>query len=116
MSSAPALPAVCPNSKRLPTPISRNAPTAFTFRASATTPSSAKHPRFIRGYGFQGGADSDFNLNAEGYGTTFKKAVKEGVYGINLGAFGESLARWDNFIEIDPVSKTPGAFPLCAST
>jgi len=75
------------------------------------TPSSAKHPRFIRGYGFQGGADSDFNLNAEGYGTTFKKAVKEGVYGINLGGFGESLARWDNFIEIDPSLKDAWGIP-----
>src|SRR5258706_14899952 len=75
------------------------------------TPSSKKHPRFIRGYGFQGGADADFNFNAEGYGTSFKKTVKEGVYDINLGAFGESLARWDNFIEIDPTLKDDWGIP-----
>src|SRR5215467_13039430 len=33
------------------------------------TPTSKKHPRFIRGYGYQGGADMDFNFGAEGYGT-----------------------------------------------
>jgi len=66
------------------------------------TPSGKKDVRFIRGYGYQGGADVDFNLSAEGYGASYKNAVKEGVYGISMGAFGESLARWDNFIEIDP--------------
>src|SRR5205807_2003217 len=65
------------------------------------TPSSNKHSRFIRGYGFQGGAGPEFNMSAEGYGASFKKAVKAGIYGIGLGAFGESLARWDNYCEID---------------
>ena len=65
------------------------------------TPSSKQPSKFIRGYGFQGGASATFNFNAEGYGTTFKKAVREGIHGISLGAFGESLARWDNFCEID---------------
>src|SRR5580704_16870956 len=65
------------------------------------TPSSTKETRFIRGYGFQGGAGAEFNFSAEGYGTSFKKSVKEGVYEISLGAFGESLPRWDNYCEID---------------
>ena len=43
----------------------------------------------------------DFNFAAEGYGTTFKNAVKEGAYQVSLGGFGESLARWDNYVEID---------------
>jgi len=75
------------------------------------TPSSGKHSRFIRGYGFQGGAGADFNFAAEGYGASFKKAVKEGVYGISLGAFGESLARWDNYCEIDPHLKDAWGIP-----
>ena len=74
-------------------------------------PSSKKDPRFIRGYGYQGGADVDFNFRAEGYGASYKKTVKEGVYGISLGAFGESLARWDNFIEIDTNLKDAWGIP-----
>jgi choline dehydrogenase-like flavoprotein len=75
------------------------------------TPTSGKHPRFIRGYGFQGGADVDFNFSAEGYGASFKKSVKEGIYGISLGAFGESLARWENYCDIDPNLKDAWGIP-----
>jgi choline dehydrogenase-like flavoprotein len=75
------------------------------------TPSSKTKSKFLRGYGFQGGAGPEFNFNAEGYGTTFKKAVKEGVHGISLGAFGESLARWDNFCEIDRDLKDAWGIP-----
>ena len=57
-----------------------------------------QHPGFIRGYGFQGGAESEFNFEAPGYGAEFKQAVKTGSYGISLGAFGESLARNDNYV------------------
>lgn len=57
---------------------------------------------FIRGYGFQGGAVPAFYFDAAGFGVDYKRAVKQGVYGINLGAFGESLARNENFVSIDP--------------
>ncbi|HSC44952.1 MAG TPA: GMC family oxidoreductase [Candidatus Acidoferrum sp.] len=70
-----------------------------------------KDSRFLRGYGFQGGADAEFNFQAEGYGASFKKAVKDGSYGIRLGGFGESLARWDNFIEIDQNLKDAWGIP-----
>jgi choline dehydrogenase-like flavoprotein len=75
------------------------------------TPSTPKHSRFIRGYGYQGGAGPEFNFSAEGYGATLKKAVKEGVYHAGLGAFGESLARWDNFLEIDKDLKDAWGIP-----
>ena len=75
------------------------------------TPTSGKHPRFIRGYGFQGGAGPDFNFSAEGYGASFKKSVKEGGYHAGLGAFGESLARWDNYCEIDHDLKDAWGIP-----
>ena len=75
------------------------------------TPRSKKDSRFIRGYGYQGGADIDFNFRAEGYGASYKEAVTEGIYGISLGAFGESLARWDNFIEIDGNLKDAWGIP-----
>jgi choline dehydrogenase-like flavoprotein len=75
------------------------------------TLSGGKHSRFLRGYGFQGGADAEFNFNAEGYGTSLKTAVKQGVYAISLGAFGESLARWDNYCEIDRDLKDAWGIP-----
>jgi choline dehydrogenase-like flavoprotein len=37
--------------------------------------------------------------------------VKDGLYGISLGAFGESLARWDNYIEIDRELKDAWGIP-----
>jgi choline dehydrogenase-like flavoprotein len=75
------------------------------------TPSSKKHSQFIRGYGYQGEGGPEFNFAAEGYGASFKGAVKEGAYGIGLGAFGESLARWDNYIEIDSNLKDAWGIP-----
>ena len=66
---------------------------------------------FIRGYGFQGGAVPGFHFTSPGFGADFKRAVKEGVYGINLGTFGESLARDDNFVSIDPNLKDAWGIP-----
>ncbi len=60
-----------------------------------------RHPRFIRGYGYQGGSGAGFHYNAPGFGPAYKEAVKAGVATVSLGAFGESLARFDNFVEID---------------
>jgi choline dehydrogenase-like flavoprotein len=66
------------------------------------TPAEGRHPNFIRGYGFQGGSEPEFDTDAPGIGAEYKKAVKLGRYDVSLGAFGESLARFDNFCEIDP--------------
>jgi choline dehydrogenase-like flavoprotein len=63
-----------------------------------------KGPRwkdFLRGYGFQGGAATSFNWKAPGFGAAYKKALLEPVNTIALGGFGECLARWDNYVEID---------------
>src|SRR5438093_6549583 len=60
-----------------------------------------RHPNFIRGYGYQGGSHAAFNLEAEGFGKQFKERVKRGEWGISLGGFGECLARWDNYCELD---------------
>jgi len=75
------------------------------------TPSSKKQSGFIRGYGYQGEGSPQFNFGAEGYGTSFKGAVKQGTYTLGLGAFGESLARWDNFIAIDSNLKDAWGIP-----
>jgi choline dehydrogenase-like flavoprotein len=75
------------------------------------TPATGKHPHFIRGYGFQGDSMPAFNFNAPGIGADYKKAVKLGTYNVSLGAFGESLASFDNFCEIDPHLKDAWGIP-----
>jgi choline dehydrogenase-like flavoprotein len=60
-----------------------------------------RHPNFIRGYGYQGGGRTTFNFEAEGFGKDFKERVKQGQCTIGMGGFGECLAQWDNFVELD---------------
>ena len=75
------------------------------------TPATGKQAHFIRGYGFQGDSTPEFNLDAPGLGVDYKKAVKLGTYQVSLGAFGESLARFENFCEIDPNLKDAWGIP-----
>ena len=75
------------------------------------TPATGKSPNFIRGYGFQGGSIPEFNMSAPGIGADYKKKVKLGDYAVTLGAFGESLARFDNFCEIDSNLKDAWGIP-----
>ena len=70
-----------------------------------------RHPRFIRGYGYQGEAGGEFDFAAGGFGAAYKDAVRKGVYRISLGAFGESLARCENFCDIDPDLKDAWGIP-----
>jgi choline dehydrogenase-like flavoprotein len=69
------------------------------FRNTLTSP---QQKDFIRGYGFQGSSGSGFNFDAPGYGAAFKKAMREPRFGIELGGFGETLAKFENYAEIDP--------------
>ena len=75
------------------------------------TPKTGKHPHFLRGYGFQGGSEPEFDTGAPGLGAEYKNAVKLGKYEVSLGAFGESLANFDNFCEIDPNLKDAWGIP-----
>ena len=50
-------------------------------------------------------------MDAPGIGADYKQAVKQGIYGVSLGAFGESLANFDNFCEIDPNLKDAWGIP-----
>jgi choline dehydrogenase-like flavoprotein len=68
------------------------------FRNTARGP---KHPGFLRGYGFQGGGNSDFNWSAPGYGEAWKRAMREPVVSLDLSGFGECLPDFRNFVEID---------------
>jgi len=56
---------------------------------------------FLRGYGFQGGSSTGFNLGALGYGQVFKDSLRDPVTTLRLGGFGECLPRYENFVELD---------------
>lgn len=75
-----------------------------------------RHPRFIRGYGFQGRSGPGFNFEAEGFGAQYKEAVKAGIYGIHLTGFCESLPRYDNYCEIDSELKDAWGIPALRIT
>src|SRR5437016_2881459 len=57
-----------------------------------------RSPKFLRGFGYQGGGGSNFNLAAPGFGEAFKKAVLDPACGVRIVGFGECLPRWDNYV------------------
>jgi choline dehydrogenase-like flavoprotein len=71
---------------------------AIRFRNTADGP---RHKEFLRGYGFQGGGSTSFNMNASGFGQAYKDAVKEGVVSVRFSGFGECLPYEENRVEID---------------
>jgi glucoside 3-dehydrogenase (cytochrome c) catalytic subunit len=56
---------------------------------------------FIRGYGYQGGSRPAFDFEAPGFGEGYKKAVRKGMWTVSIGVWGECLARYENYAEID---------------
>jgi choline dehydrogenase-like flavoprotein len=75
----------------------------------------AKHPNFIRGYGFEGDAGQGMFpqiMDSSGFGAGFKEEVRnnKGSY-IEMGAFGEVLARYENYVDLDPVVKDKWGIP-----
>jgi choline dehydrogenase-like flavoprotein len=78
---------------------------------------SDKQGTFIRGYGFEGGAGSrmfpDNAYSTPGFGAEYKKKVRD--YGgafIDMGGFGEVLARYENQVSLDPVLKDKWGVPV----
>ena len=61
---------------------------------------------FIRGYGYQGGGMPVFNFGAPGFGKSYKDAVHKARYAMQIGLWGECLARKENFVEIDKDART----------
>ena len=66
-----------------------------------------KHPRFLRGYGFEGGSSiGAFPGNARrtpGFGADFKKTVRRWyVAPVGLTTRANMLSRFENYVEIDP--------------
>ena len=78
---------------------------------------SEKNSDFIRGYGFEGGSgNSMFPGNATetpGFGASYKKTVRDyaGAF-IGMGAFGEVLSRYENYMDIDPEVKDRWGVPV----
>jgi choline dehydrogenase-like flavoprotein len=76
-----------------------------------------RHPDFIRGYHYQGGAGcAEYPAlahNIAGFGATFKKTVRD-LYPtpIAFGGFGEVLARYENQVELDPEVKDAWGVPV----
>jgi choline dehydrogenase-like flavoprotein len=66
---------------------------------------STKQKDFLRGYGYQGGADRDDwtrSLSAAGFGADLKHSLrKPGPWRLGVGGFGECLPNHRNFVEID---------------
>src|SRR5205814_6176895 len=75
-----------------------------------------KNPNYIRGFGFEGDAGQGMFpeiINSSGFGAGFKQEVRNnrGSY-ISMGAFGEVLARYENYIDLDPVVKDKWGIPV----
>jgi len=66
---------------------------------------ATRHPEFVRGYGFQGGASRRSwgrGNSLSGFGASFKHSLrKPGRWTMSLGGFGETLPRKDNYCELD---------------
>jgi choline dehydrogenase-like flavoprotein len=71
-----------------------------------------RYNKFLRGFGYEGESNLDFNLQAPGFGAAFKKAVLEPRSSLNVTGFGEVLPRWDNFVELDPQVKDAFGIPV----
>jgi choline dehydrogenase-like flavoprotein len=78
---------------------------------------SERHPEFIRGYGFEGGSGTGMfpgnAMETPGFGASYKKTVRDyaGAF-IEMGAFGEVLPRYENFMDIDPEVKDRWGVPV----
>jgi choline dehydrogenase-like flavoprotein len=75
-----------------------------------------KHPQFVRGYGFQGGAArTDWRRGATtpGFGAEFKNALLKslGPWRFGMGGWGECLPRPDNCVALHPTLKDKWGIP-----
>jgi choline dehydrogenase-like flavoprotein len=67
------------------------------------TTEATRQKDYLRGFGYQGGSGVGFNFDAPGYGHSYKEALKQtSSPWVSLGGFGETLARFENMVEIDP--------------
>lgn len=75
-----------------------------------------RHPAFLRGYGFQGGASRQGWSRAEtmvGFGAELKKNLRRpGRWTMGLGGFGETLPRYDNYCTLDESKRDRWGLPV----
>ncbi len=78
---------------------------------------SDKRSDYIRGYGFEGESGTrmfpEHAAETPGFGAGFKKTVRDraGAY-ITMGGFGEVLARYENYVDLDPAVKDKWGVPV----
>jgi choline dehydrogenase-like flavoprotein len=67
---------------------------------------NSRHPKFMRSYDHEGGSGArifpGYATSMTGYGSQFKKTVRSYYTApISFYMLGETLARWENYVEID---------------
>ena len=72
---------------------------------------------FLRGYGFEGGSGTSMTpgtaFTTPGFGDEYKRKVRDYAGAmIEMGAFGEVLARYENAVDIDPNVKDAWGIPV----
>jgi len=77
---------------------------------------TSKHPRFVRGYGFQGGggrAGWERGAYSQGFGADFKRALLKdpGPWRVWLGGWAECLPRPENRVTLHPTLKDRWGVP-----
>jgi choline dehydrogenase-like flavoprotein len=74
-----------------------------------------RHPAFLRGYGFQGGAGRAGwarGIDEPGFGPSFKHRLRTpGPWRFTFYGFGECLPRRENYVELDPQTKDKWGIP-----
>jgi choline dehydrogenase-like flavoprotein len=75
-----------------------------------------RHPKFLRGYGFQGGGgrlDWRRGSTTRGFGADFKTSLLHGLgpWLFWIGGWGECLPRPDNFVTLHPTLKDKWGVP-----
>jgi glucoside 3-dehydrogenase (cytochrome c) catalytic subunit len=73
-----------------------------------------KNPKFLRGYGFEGGGGQGMfpEVPDSGFGADLKQEIRnnKGSY-IDMGGFGEVLPRYENYVDLDPTVKDKWGIP-----
>jgi len=67
---------------------------------------------FLRGFGYEGGSNIDFNWRAPGFGDAYKNALREPRVNFDMTGFGEVLPRWENRVELDPAIRDIYGIPV----
>jgi choline dehydrogenase-like flavoprotein len=75
-------------------------------------PNDPPYKKFLRGFGYEGESSTEFNWDVPGFGEAYKKSLREPRARIGITGFGEVLARWDNFVELDSNVKDVYGIPV----